>query len=620
MAKSNIAADYAAVETSEDGTQEQHVSMSGRRSDIVFSAVVTTVPIIILSGSLLALVFDLRVIQEPSIFAQGQQGQTSNEAGVYYVRISSTYLVFIASLSSSVVPMLATFLLTLASFLIANDVREQTHSESHIRSLTPYQFALTLNFLSGGGYGAIWRWVKYLFTQRKARERRAKALTQAAWFTLLALLLGYCHPFTLLSKVLADLNRLLVILADTWLHIATNTVAFTQLLSTGDPTAYGFGLQEACTTNNNSLQDPSFGPCTISRAVTNTFLVNGTQSLQVLNNVSSLATVSTINDGQNYAFLAVPPSIGLADEDWRAESFALQTQCRLASKECNLHAEDGAATPFNCSNIYFYGDVSSVDNQNFIAWFFSDGTMSNDNTDAGVGNPFYFGMAGLVNPSTGDNSAIPDTAVPLHGGAAFVVLCNTTVLDVTYNSINGTISDFKGTLSNASTANIWQSVMAYTTVGWDNLKQAASLAALGNSNQKFADDMALSFSQIALAIGAQSVEKRPVLAVQKRYSFLVARVPAAPLYVLVGANMLVVLVTTVLTVIALVVSKGEVKEVQSRLSIFGLVADRFEGKTASLAVKDIDELFRESKGQKTSSIGITRAAEGGFVYKTWGSQ
>jgi hypothetical protein len=69
-----------------------------------------------------------------------------------------------------------------------------------------------------------------------------------------------------------------------------------------------------------------------------------------------------------------------------------------------------------------------------------------------------------------------------------------------------------------------------------------------------------------------------------------------------------------------VVSKGEVKEVQSRLSIFGLVADRFEGKTASLAVRDIDELFRESKGQKTSSIGITRAAEGGFVYKTWGSQ
>jgi hypothetical protein len=168
MAKPSFETNYAAVKTSEHGTHNNHVSMSGKLPDIAISATVTTIPIIVLSGALLALVFDLRVIQEPSIFAQGQQDQTLNEAGVYYVRISSTYLVFIASLSSSVVPMLATFLLTLASFPIAKGVRKQTRFESRTRSLTPYQFALTLNFLGGGGYGAIWRWVKYLFTQRKA--------------------------------------------------------------------------------------------------------------------------------------------------------------------------------------------------------------------------------------------------------------------------------------------------------------------------------------------------------------------------------------------------------------------------------------------------------------------
>ena len=190
MAKSNFEADYAAVETSENGIQDQHVSISGRTFDIVFGAAVTTIPILVLSGVLLALVFNLRVIQKPSVFAQGQQGQSLNEDGAYYVRISSTYLVFIASLSSSVVPMLATFVLTLASFLIANNIREQTQCESRSRSLTPYQFALTLNFLSGGGYGAIWKWVKYLFAQRNARERQAKALTQAAWFTIMTLSLG----------------------------------------------------------------------------------------------------------------------------------------------------------------------------------------------------------------------------------------------------------------------------------------------------------------------------------------------------------------------------------------------------------------------------------------------
>lgn len=343
--------------------------------------------------------------------------------------------------------------------------------------------------------------------------------------------------------------------------------------------------------------------------------MNGTQSLQILNNISSLATVATINTGLDYAYLAVPPAIGLVDEDWRAESFALQTQCRLASKECDLFVYSGASTPFSCSSA-FQGDVTQ-NLQGFTSAFFGDSTMSKNSTGLGVQNPFYFGMAGLVNPSTG-NSKVPGTVVPMHGGTAFVLLCNTTVLEVTYNSINGIISDFRGIQSNASTANIWQSVMAFTTVGNSNLKQAASLAALGNSSQQFADDMALAFSKTALAIGSQSVEKRPVLAVQRRSSFLVAKVPAAPLYALIGANMLVVVVGAVLTVVALMASKGEeVKEIQSRLSIFGLVADRFEGKAARLAAQDVDELFRESKGQRTSRIGIANAPEGGYMYKTW---
>lgn len=409
--------------------------------------------------------------------------------------------------------------------------------------------------------------------------------------------------------------RLLVILADTWLHIATKTITFTQLLDTNSPAAHGFGLKEACTVNNNSwTSSRAAGACALNLAATNTFLINGTQSLQVLNNISSLATVATINTGQDYTYLAVPPSMGLADEDWRAESFALQTQCRLVSEECDMVGLYGTSTPFACSGS-FQGDVTK-DYQGFISAFFTNGSMSSNNTIPGVGNPFYFGMAGLVNPSTG-NSWVPNTVQPVHGGTAFVLLCNTTVLEVTYSSINGTISDFHGVPSNASTANIWQSVMAYTSVGNSYLKQAASLAAMGKSDQQFADDMALSFSKTALAIGSQAVEKRPVVAVQRRSSFLVAKVPATPLYVLIGANMLVVLVSVILTIVALLSSRGEVKEVQSRLSIFGLVADRFEGRTARLAVKDVDELFRESKGQGTSRIGIASAAEGGFTYKTW---
>lgn len=205
MDNTNTGPIYAAVRTSDTETKDQPVSMSGRFSDIAISALVTTVPILILSGVLLALVFSLRVTQQPSIFSQIQQ-PTFNETGVYYVDISSTYLVFFASWSSSVVPMLATFLLTLASFPIATGVMEQSRVEASTRSLTPYQLALTLTFLSGGGYGAMWKWLKYLFVQRRTRERQVQALTQAAWIALVAQLLGYlittfCYLEALLTRL-----------------------------------------------------------------------------------------------------------------------------------------------------------------------------------------------------------------------------------------------------------------------------------------------------------------------------------------------------------------------------------------------------------------------------------
>lgn len=93
MDDSNTGPKFAAVRTSDIETKDQPVSMSRRYSDIALSALVITVPILILSGVLLALVFNLRVLQEPAIFSQGQQN-TLNEAGVYYVNISSFFFGF----------------------------------------------------------------------------------------------------------------------------------------------------------------------------------------------------------------------------------------------------------------------------------------------------------------------------------------------------------------------------------------------------------------------------------------------------------------------------------------------------------------------------------------------
>jgi len=180
----------ASFKVSEHAVGYARGRMSGKFSDIALSSLLTIVPISTLSVALLGLVFYYRVVQNPS--ALDNVGQTSDldMENFYYVDISSTFLVFIASWSSSIAPALVGFAMTLASYPIAKEALRQSRTEPHAQGLTPYQLALTIGFLSGGGYGATWRWIKYVFSGKDKRTNQAKPLAHASSITLLMTLLG----------------------------------------------------------------------------------------------------------------------------------------------------------------------------------------------------------------------------------------------------------------------------------------------------------------------------------------------------------------------------------------------------------------------------------------------
>jgi hypothetical protein len=168
-------------------------------------------------------------------------------------------------------------------------------------------------------------------------------------------------------------------------------------------------------------------------------------------------------------------------------------------------------------------------------------------------------------------------------------------------------------------ANIWQGPMARVSLGpgTTNLQQATNLAILSNSSQEIADKIALAYSLVALAVGSQAVGPYPAVAAQERQSFLVSRVPAAPLFTLVIANLLFVLLGIILTSIAIWTSGGEVREVQARLSIGGLVADRFEEKRGKDGIEKMDDSFEEKDGNGSMRVAIDRGNGGGYTYKVW---
>jgi len=174
-------------------TEELEVSkpaqrMTGRRSDIALNSALLTLPLLF-SAVLLGVVFHYRVQHNPVVSDDLQLPGTVDEPGIYYVKFEATRLFFIASWSSSVASILVGCAMTLASYPIAQGSHRAAKSNKTSQLFTPYQFALTLRMLNGGGLTALWEWLKYVFGWK--RTTQARALVHVSTLLLIMTVLGY---------------------------------------------------------------------------------------------------------------------------------------------------------------------------------------------------------------------------------------------------------------------------------------------------------------------------------------------------------------------------------------------------------------------------------------------
>lgn len=165
-------------------------SMTGRYADIITSFVIVTIPMLLFTAVLLGLVFHYRVSHNSPPFENLLVAGAQDEAGVYYVNIEATVLIFISSWSSSLAPILTGFVVALVAYPIARKFLQEARAHRPQQLLTPYQLALTLKFWDGGGVGALWNWLKYVFGWRSKRQRQASPLKSTASVTVLAIILA----------------------------------------------------------------------------------------------------------------------------------------------------------------------------------------------------------------------------------------------------------------------------------------------------------------------------------------------------------------------------------------------------------------------------------------------
>lgn len=162
--------------------------IGGGFGQILLTTALLTIPMLVLSGLLLGLVFSNRVTSSSPQQANGLPivgGQP--EGGAYFVMISATRLTTVASWSSTLTPLLPGFVMMLVFFPIASRINSRSEAADISRLPTPYQLNLLLG-MSGGGPGALWEWAKYMFWRR--REKSILVVRLSAALLTISLLLG----------------------------------------------------------------------------------------------------------------------------------------------------------------------------------------------------------------------------------------------------------------------------------------------------------------------------------------------------------------------------------------------------------------------------------------------
>jgi len=339
------------------------------------------------------------------------------------------------------------------------------------------------------------------------------------------------------------------------------------------------------------------------------------------------------SNGDEHAYLT--PFLGedLQSLDYRAKTFSVFTQCRAASQECRLEKMAACCNQFKCP----YAFEGILGDEGFDMAYYTDSSAENNSSDPdgfregpiyGVDNPYYFSIAasnmGGFRGSDAHKSSLPDNPEVVgqgHGALSFILFCNTTVFDIEYTVLNGTIRRWKSTESNASVANIIQSMEQYTQYARSQLGHAILMASYSVDFETMAQRISTAYSSLALAIASSTFVREPALSAQRRESRIITVVEVAPLTALVLSNLMLAIFGLVLAILAMDATMGQdgVADGQKRLTIAGMVADRFEANPDHVpSVDKAEDFFRETFGLATSKVQLERTSAGGVVYTSSG--
>lgn len=150
--------------------------MQGRIREILIAFAAMTLPMIIFTGILLGLIFHYRITQNDFVSENLAFDTEQIRADAYYVRVSATTLVTVASWSSTIAPILTGFAVTLVSYPVAKQLLEASGGSGTSQLPTPFQMSLIVRMISSGSFSALWGWLTYSLGWRGRRESQVRSI------------------------------------------------------------------------------------------------------------------------------------------------------------------------------------------------------------------------------------------------------------------------------------------------------------------------------------------------------------------------------------------------------------------------------------------------------------
>ena len=354
---------------------------------------------------------------------------------------------------------------------------------------------------------------------------------------------------------------------------------------------------------------------------------------------SGLVSNVTIADHNDTSMAILLPARPDPLSDWRAESIGVSTLCKNIMTDCvnSCHAAMSQNCDFNCNSSTGYSPNFSGKFGGYAgavpwSWTIAPNEMPPETADImyNTPNPYKHTLQAFSQGPLLESLENDPRMVQANLFATFSLLqCSTAVHNVTYRSVNGTIAIENAILSNTDISQnvngplvfiLGRGNLQQNTPGIGSIMRGEYVSALFSSNsvtefeKRYADahsKITLAFSTAALtSIGAQDY--------QLRRQQLLACVPPAPLWTLTGLAMLLVVAAAGLTVLALWSLDDDVADIQSKLSIAGLIVTSFEdidshaltGPSHVHPPEEFDKLFTEYHGRKSDQpsrrIGFER--------------